>query len=110
MRIPVNLASEPFRRDRPAIVATTVCAIVLTGILAVMSYLIVSERRQMKAARADVARLSAEVQNIAREQRELDQVLQQPANAAVLERSLLLNTLVERKSISWNQIFADLSG
>ena len=28
----------------------------------------------------------------------------------VLERSLLLNTLIERKSISWTKIFADLEG
>jgi type IV pilus assembly protein PilN len=29
-------------------------------------------------------------------------------NAAVLEQSVLLNTLVERKSISWAQLFADI--
>ena len=34
--------------------------------------------------------------------------MRQPVNAGVLERSLLLNTLVERKSVSWTQIFADL--
>jgi type IV pilus assembly protein PilN len=36
--------------------------------------------------------------------------LRQPVNAVVLERSLLLNTLVERKSVSWTKIFADLEG
>jgi hypothetical protein len=34
--------------------------------------------------------------------------LRKPENAEVLERSLFLNTLIERKSISWTQIFADL--
>ena len=37
-----------------------------------------------------------------------DNRLRQPANASILERSLLLNTLVERKSVSWTRIFADL--
>ncbi len=109
MRIPINLASEPFRKDRPVLFASTTIGIVLLAILGVMSFLIVSERGRMKSTRADVARLSDEVQKISVEQHQLDLVLQQPANAEVLERSLLLNTLVERKSISWNQIFADLS-
>jgi len=109
MRIPINLASEPFRKDRPVMFGATVIGVLLAGIFGVMVYLILGERAQVKSTRADVARLNAEVQQIATEQRQLDQVLQQPANAEVLQRSLLLNTLVERKSISWNQIFADLS-
>ena len=31
-----------------------------------------------------------------------------PQNAVVLERSVLLNQLIERKSISWTRIFSDL--
>ena len=34
--------------------------------------------------------------------------MRQPENADVFQRSLLLNALVERKSISWTHIFADL--
>ena len=34
MRIPVNLLSEPFRRDRPMLVASTACAVILAGLLA----------------------------------------------------------------------------
>ena len=31
-------------------------------------------------------------------------------NAEVLERSLLLNSLIQRKSISWTKLFADIEG
>ena len=33
VRIPINLASEPFRRDRPLIVASTAVALLLMGSL-----------------------------------------------------------------------------
>ena len=44
MHIPINLASEPFRKDRPLLVASGLCAVVLTGLLGVLVYLIVADR------------------------------------------------------------------
>jgi len=108
MRVPINLSSDPFRRDRPILVASGVCAVLLTGLLGVLIFLIASERGRMKQTRVAVDRLSTQLRTIAAEQSKLDAVLRQPANAEVLERSLLLNTLLERKSVSWTRIFADL--
>jgi type IV pilus assembly protein PilN len=108
MRIPVNLASEPFRRDRPMLVGSGACAVVLLALLGVLVFLILGERDQAKEARQAVDRINADLQSIASEQGKLDATLRQPANAEVLQRSVLLNTLVERKSISWTRIFADL--
>jgi Tfp pilus assembly protein PilN len=110
MRIPINLASEPFRKDRPMVVASSALAVVLAGLLVVQGYLILSERTRMRETRGEIARLSDQADKMAREQAQLDGVLRQPANAEVLERSLLLNALVERKSISWTRIFSDLEG
>ena len=108
MRIPINLASEPFRKDRPMILASTALAAVLVCLLAVMGYLILSERTRMRETRGDIARLSDQADKMLRDQAQLDAILHQPANAEVLERSLLLNALVDRKSISWTRIFSDL--
>ena len=110
MRIPVNLASEPFRRDRPLLVASGVCAVLLAGLLGVLVYLIAADRERLSDTRAQVNRLNQEVTTISGEQAKLDLTLRQPVNASVLERSLLLNTIVERKSVSWTRIFADLEG
>src|SRR6266436_515597 len=110
MRIPINLSSEPFRRDRPMVVASGVCAALLAALLGVQIYLIVSERGQAKDTRIAVNRLSAQLRTITAEQTKLDDTLRQPPNAEVLQRSVLLNTLVERKSVSWTRIFADLEG
>ncbi len=108
MRIPINLSSEPFRRDRPILVASGVCAVLLTVLLGVLIYLIVAERGRQKETRASIERLNNQLRNITAEQAKYDAMLRQPANAEVLQRSLMLNTLLERKSVSWTKIFADL--
>jgi type IV pilus assembly protein PilN len=108
VRLPINLSSEPFRRDRPMLVASGVCTVLLAALLGVQTFVIVSERAQVKDSRVAVDQMNAQLRAINAEQSQLDQTLRQPANAEVLQRSLLLNTLVERKSVSWTRIFADL--
>jgi Tfp pilus assembly protein PilN len=108
MRIPINLATEPFRRDRPMLVASGACAIALAALLALVVFLIFNGRGRAKENREGVAQLSAQLDAVTAEQIQIDQMLRQPANAQVFQRSLMLNSLVERKSISWMRIFADL--
>ena len=108
MRIPINLASEPFRRDRPALVASVAGCVALTLLLAILVATIVSARGTAANTRDSIARLSEQSRVISVEQAKLDGTLRRPENSEVLERSLMLNTLIERKSISWTRIFADL--
>ncbi len=108
MRIPINLASEPFRRDRPFLVAAAAGAALLTISLIVMLASILSARERAASARATVEKLEGQVRTLTAEQSRFDATLRQPANAEVLERSLLLNTLITRKGISWTGIFGDL--
>jgi type IV pilus assembly protein PilN len=42
------------------------------------------------------------------EQAKFDSQMRQPGNEVVLDRSILLNTLIKRKAISWTRIFDDL--
>jgi hypothetical protein len=76
----------------------------------VLVFLIMGERDRAKESREAVDRLQQQLSAINAEQTKLDSTLRQPANAEVLERSVLLNALVERKSISWTRIFSDLEG
>jgi hypothetical protein len=108
MRIPINLSTEPFRRDRPVLVASSAFAVVLTLLLAVVVYLVLADRARVKDTRASVARFDSEVRKISAEQARLEGTLRLPANAEVLQRSYLLNMLIEHKSISWTKIFSDL--
>ena len=38
----------------------------------------------------------------------MENVLRQPQNAEVLDRSVFLNDLLMRKGVSWTRIFSDL--
>lgn len=108
MRVPINLASEPFRRDRPLLVGSAALAVVLTLLLIYQVGAIVSGRHQAADIRIAIERENTQLQAIAAQQAKLNATLRRPENAEVLERSLFLNTLIERKAISWTKIFADL--
>lgn len=108
LRIPINLASEPFRRDRPLLVGSVALAGALSLLLVYQVLAIVSERHQAASIRFAIDRQSAQLRAIAAQQAALNATLRKPENAEVLERSLFLNTLIERKAISWTKIFADL--
>jgi type IV pilus assembly protein PilN len=68
----------------------------------------VSGRQQAADIRIALNRENAQLRALAMQQAELNATLRKPQNAEVLERSLFLNTLIDRKAISWTKIFADL--
>jgi Tfp pilus assembly protein PilN len=108
MRIPINLASQPFRRDRAMIVASVAVGVLLVFSLGTLITLAIADRNQMGDVRRDVARLNQQILEATKAKAESDAVLRQPANAEVLERSVFLNTLLFRKGISWTRLLADL--
>lgn len=108
MRVPINLASEPFRRDRPMLVGFIAAVVLLTLVLIYQVIAIVSERNQAADIRIAIDHENARLRAIAAQQAKLNATLRKPENAEVLERSLFLNTLIERKAISWTKIFGDL--
>ena len=108
MKIPINLASQPFRRDRAMLAGSVAVSVMLVATLGVLISLIVSDRAQLADVRGDVDRLNRQIRVVRTEQDRLDSVLRKPENAEVLERSVFLNALLLRKGISWTRIFADL--
>src|SRR5512140_2365167 len=101
MRIPVNLSSEPFRRDRPLVVASVVVGVVLAGLLVLLVSLAILERGRAAETRQDIARLQKAVLALDQEQARLEGTLRRPENAEVLERVRFINLLLRRKGISW---------
>lgn len=108
MKVSINLASQPFRRDRALIVASAAVALALVFSLGVLISLAISDRNQVGDVRRDIARLNTLIRENTKLQTEHDGVLRQPANAEVLERSVFLNTLLYRKGISWTRLLSDL--
>ena len=108
MRVGINLASEPFRRDRPLIAASVVVGALLVGLLGVLTYLAASERARAAEARAAITQTETQLSTLAKERTRLDATLRQQQNAEVLDRSVFLNALLARKGVSWTRIFSDL--
>jgi hypothetical protein len=108
MRIPINLASQPFRRDRAVLVASGALSVLLIVLLLFLLSLNQIENRQAAVTRQELARLDAQINALSTQQARQDAILRKPENAEVLERSLFLNALLYRKGISWTRIFADL--
>jgi type IV pilus assembly protein PilN len=108
MKIPINLASQPFRRDRAMLLASATVSALLVATLGILVSLAISDRAQLADARKEVSRLNRQIRSIAAEQARQDGVLRKPENAEVLERSVFVNSLLKRKGISWSRIFSDL--
>jgi len=107
-RTSINLASEPFRRDRPVLAALAAASVLLIAALAVLISLAVTERGRATETSRAIEQLRAQLRALTAEQARLEGLLRQPANAEVLERSRFLNDLLQRKGISWTRIFDDL--
>lgn len=108
MKIQVNLASEPFRRDRPMIVASAAVGFLLLMSLGVLISLAFGERARAAEARATLDSMEKQLESMSREDAKLQGVLRQTRNAEVLDRSVFLNALLLRKGVSWTKIFEDL--
>ena len=108
MKLPLNLSSQPFRRDRPFFVASVLACGLLVALLGTLVVLAIVDHRRSGSSRATIARLEESLRRTAAQQGTLDALLRKPENAEVLERSLFLNTLLFRKGVSWSKIFADL--
>lgn len=108
MKIAINLASQPFRRDRALLVASSLVCLLLVASLGVLIHLANEDNKQLADVRHEVASLKKQVQSVNDQQAKFNGVIHQPENETVLERSVFINSLLLRKGISWNQIFTDL--
>ena len=108
VRYPINLSSEPFRRDRAVTIFASVAAGLLAVTLGLLVLMIVNERQAKSDLVSAIAQTEKQVAGMASEQATLEASMRRVENADVLERSVFLNTLIARKGISWSRLFADL--
>src|ERR1700678_3605685 len=108
MRSQINLATEPFHRNRLILVASSAAAVLLLISLGFLTMLAAADRRSMQASLSALEQTRARLSGVQASQRKLDAELRQAGNADVLERSQLINALLLRKGISWTKMFADL--
>ena len=108
MRIPVNLAGQPFRHNRAMLVGSAAAALAMLMTLGLLISQAVTSRRQAAQTQALLDRVDRQLANTRREQTRLDSQMHQPINEVALDRIVFLNDLIKLKATSWTRIFADL--
>ena len=105
----LNIASEPFRRERAQNALLAVAAAVLLLSLLMLVSLFLRERLQARSLRTVIASHRRELTDLQASQNRFSGVLARPENADVFARSVLLNEMIARRSVSWTRVFEDLS-
>ena len=105
----INLASEPFRRERAQNAALAMISVGLTCSLLVLIVLILHERAQAADLRRGIETDRAELQRLQNQESRYSTFVSKPANADVFATSVLLNELIARRGVSWTRVFKDLA-
>lgn len=107
--VPINLASQPFRRERAEMALLASIGAALTISLLVFVVLILQDRGDVSVIRK---RIRADQQTLAvvqRQQAQSQKVIVQPDNADVFSKSVFYNQLIARRAVSWTRVFDDLT-
>ncbi len=104
----INIASQPFRRERAQNAAfALICAGLVCSLLVLVS-LILHARAQAADLRRVIEAESAELGGLQRSEAHSSGVLAKPENADIFARSVLLNEMIARRAVSWTRVFKDL--
>jgi type IV pilus assembly protein PilN len=104
----LNLASQPFRRERAQNAAYALIAAVLACTLVVLVILILHARARAADLRKVIEAETRELHKQQREEARFSGVLGRPENADVFSTSVFLNELIARRGVSWTRVFKDL--
>jgi hypothetical protein len=104
----LNLASQPFRKERAQNATYAVACAVLLCSLLVLAGMVLHERAAAADFRKQIEAERAQLQALQREQGQFASVLGKPQNADVFSTNIFLNELIARRSVSWTRVFEDL--
>jgi len=108
MRLNINLATQPYENARQFYMRWGLALGALTLLAIILSYTAFSSWNRYRLTDREIARENATLQKLNQQQMDDVAILRQPQNNDVRQRSAFLNDLIERKSISWTNIFSEL--
>jgi type IV pilus assembly protein PilN len=104
----INLASQPFRRERAQLAGLVLVCVLLTCSLFALIGLILHARSEAGGLRLQIAAETTQLQRLQRAQGRFSAVLGKPENADIFATSVFLNELIARRGVSWTRLFKDL--
>ena len=108
MRITLNLASRPFFELRPLLLRLRLAAGALVVLAVLLFFLLQRAETKAALAAAAVHRWTFATENLQQEWERDQALMQEPNNAATLERAQFLNQQFRKKSFSWTTALMDL--
>lgn len=108
MKIPINLATNPFINYRRFVLTSSVLAVITLALTTIVGVESANTWRDRTTARARLRELNARHAELAREQQRLERELETPSTQALLARTQFLNQLIQQKGLSWLGLFFDL--
>jgi Tfp pilus assembly protein PilN len=104
----LNLASQPFRKERAQNAAyLAMCAVLLCSLL-IFAAMVLHERAAAAGIRKQIDAEQAQLRGLQKQQAVFSGVLAKPQNADVFSTNVFLNELIARRSVSWTRVFEDL--
>ena len=107
--VQINVASQPFQRERARTALLAAICGALTCSLLVLIGLFLHVRAQAGQLRNVINGQRTQLQILQRQQNGYSSVLGRPENADVFSTSVFLNQLIARRAVSWTGVFRDLS-
>ncbi|MBV9224065.1 MAG: hypothetical protein JOY85_08555 [Acidobacteriaceae bacterium] len=105
---PINLASQPFRRERAQNAALGMISACLFCSLLALSGLVLHEGGRLTNLRRSIAAQNTALRKAQQEQDRFSAILGKAENSDVFGVSLFLNELISRRAVSWTRVFHDL--
>ena len=104
----INIASQPFKRERAQNAMLAGGALALIVSLLVLVTLILHARVEATDLRTRINAQKVELARLQQAQSAYSMVLSKPRNADVFAQSVLLNELIAKRAVSWTRVFQDL--
>jgi type IV pilus assembly protein PilN len=104
----LNLATEPFRRERAQMTGVLLAGVLLLASLGMLGGLIFHSQAAVADLRQKIAADSDKLRTLQLQQSRFTAVLSKPDNAQVFSKSVFLNQLIARRGLSWTRVFHDL--
>jgi type IV pilus assembly protein PilN len=104
----LNLASQPFRKERAQNATYAAACAALLCSLFVLAGMVLHERAAAAGIRKEIDAEQTRLQALQKQQAGFSNVLAKPQNADVFATNVFLNELIARRSVSWTKVFEDL--
>ncbi len=104
----INLASQPFKRERAANAGLAAISLGLFCSLLILTGLVLHARSQAAGLRHIMNSENAQLRSLQARQNQFSAILARPENADVFATNVFLNELIAKRSVSWTRVFSDL--